>query len=449
MALTTTAQVLDARLVGQDAMFNGVSINSRSLQQDNLFVALHGPNFDGHDYIAAAQHEGAVAAVVQREVATDLPLLKVVDTQLALTQLAKHWRREFSIPVIAVTGSNGKTTVKEMIAAILAQQGPVLATQGNLNNEIGVPLTLLRLATEHRAAVVEMGANHAGEIAALTKVAEPTIALINNVAAAHLEGFGSLDGVALAKGEIFSGLSEQGIAVINADDVYAQQWRDLATDYQQIDFALDRDADVSAQWTSSGNGCVLNLQTPLGCTEIVLSLSGKHNVMNALAATAVSIAAGVSLENVRQGLQGFAGVPHRQELKVRDDGLIVIDDTYNANPASLQAGLDVLAQRPGQHYLILGDMGELGKNTAELHRLAGVQARSMGVDYLYALGEMAQYAAAGFGDGGRGFDSQDTLLDALQVLDAANTTVLVKGSRCMNMERIVDGLMQSQGGVAC
>lgn len=445
MQLSEAARVLNARQVGADAYFAGVSTDTRKLEKDNLFVALKGPNFDGHDYVDQAARQGAAAMTVSKDVASTLPLIKVSDTRIALGQLAAHWRSQFDYPVVAVTGSNGKTTVREMIAAILAQRGPVLATQGNLNNEIGVPLTLARLSQQHRGAVIEMGANHAGEIAYLTALAKPGVAVITNAGPAHLEGFGSIENVANAKGEILSGLPADGVAIINADDVFAGTWRALAQPRRVIEFGLTSDADVRATWQPRSEGSQLRISAGGESAGLTLPLPGKHNVMNALAAAAAGIALGVGLADITAGLASVSGVQGRLQVRVRADGLCIIDDTYNANPASLTAALEVLAGMEGERWLVLGDMAELGEDAEALHRGVAKTAKQAGVARLYGLGELGASAADAFGPGGTAFSSREQLQQELASLSGPGITMLVKGSRRMGMEHVVQALLDRNG----
>ena len=440
LQLSQAAEVLDGELQGPDVRFEGVSTDSRSLEPGNLFVALVGERFDGHEYLAQAAGRGAAAAAVCREVPAELPLVRVADTRRALGRLAAFWRRRFEIPLVAVTGSNGKTTVKEMTAAILGAGREVLATRGNLNNDIGVPLTLFRLDERHRAAVIEMGANHPGEIAWLTTIAAPTVAVITNAGPAHLEGFGSLEGVAECKGEIYSGLRPGGTAVVNADDAFADLWRSLAAPRDVLTFGLDRPADLSADWRPAGGGSRLSLRTPWGYAELELPLPGRHNVMNALAASAAALAAGASLDEVVQGLSGMRAVSGRLQFLAGIAGARIIDDTYNANPASLGAALEVLAATPGEHWLVLGDMGELGPGAAELHAEAGRQAAASGVSRLFALGELAGEAARAFGGHARAYRDREALLGDLREAMHGDLVILVKGSRRMRMEQVVEAL---------
>lgn len=439
MRLHDAAEVLGARWAGEDVMLQGISTDTRSLQAGQLFVALHGPHFDGHDYLAEAKAKGAAACMVEKPVA-NCPALIVGDTRLALGRLARAWRHNFTMPLVAVTGSNGKTTVKEMLASIFARQGEVLATRGNLNNDIGVPLTLLRLDSSHTSAVIEMGANHAGEIAYLTSLAEPDVAVITNAAPAHLEGFGTLQGVAYAKGEIFQGLGTDSTAIINADDEFASVWRGLAKDKKVLSFGLQNPADITAQWQAGDRGSQVHVTTPEGKVKLHLALLGKHNVMNALAAIAAAQAAGIKLAPIKAGLEAMQPVAGRLQLKTGIHGSRIIDDTYNANPASLAAAIEVLAGFEGKHILVLGDMGELGDDAKALHAEAGRLARAQGIDHLVSVGPMAAAAAEAFGKEAQACDDHESASHALQQQLAADVTLLVKGSRLSQMERVVQTL---------
>ncbi len=453
MLLSQAAQVLNARLVpfggtqdrGGDVRFDTVSSDTRKLVQGDLFVALRGENFDGYEFITQAAKSGAVAALANagsyRGEQAACPLLLVDDTRLALGQLAAHWRRQFDIPLVGITGSNGKTTVKEMLASILraaaGSDDAVLATKGNLNNDIGMPLTLLQMNAQHRYAVIEMGMNHPGEIDYLTRIACPDVALINNASGAHLEGLGSVEAVAQAKGEIFAGLKHQGTAVINADDEHASLWRSLSGAHQLLEFSLNPQADVHGQWQPHAAGLRLSAQTPQGNFTVDLQVPGAHNARNALAATAAAIALNVSLEDIAAGLEKFSGVAGRLQRKAATHGAILIDDTYNANPASMHAAISVLAGTGGKRVLVLGDMGELGDNAAAFHAGIGAEARDAGIERLYALGTLSSNAVREFGSGAQHFERIEELLSALEKELDANTTVLVKGSRFMKMERVV------------
>ena len=439
MQLSEAARVLDARCRDDDVMFRGVSTDSRQLQAGNLFVALQGPNFDGHDYLGMAREQGAVAAAVSRNVDCGMPLLEVGDTRLALGRLAGHWRSQFDLPVIAITGSNGKTTVRSMVQAILECAGQTLSTRGNLNNDIGVPLTLFRLAADDRYAVIEMGANHPGEIDYLAGITRPTIAVVTNAGPAHLEGFGDLDGVARAKGELFARLDSSATAVINADDRYAGLWRELAGDSRVLDFGLEQEAAVTADWKGDPTGSDVCLMTPAGELAVRLPLPGRHNVLNALAAVAAALAAGIGLDSIGRGLESLAPVNGRFNIHTLPGDVTVIDDTYNANPESLAVALDVLAMADGEKWLVLGDMGELGPRAAEMHREAGRRAREAGVDRLFTLGKLAGEAVSGFG-GGIAAQTHNELLQALRNGLQDRVNILVKGSRLMRMELVVESL---------
>ena len=392
---------------------------------------------------------GAVGALVSEEFAAahpDLPLIAVTDTRLALGALAAQWRGRFSIPLIGITGSNGKTTVKEMCAAILRAQhadgDSVLATVGNLNNDIGLPLTLLKLRQSHRAAVIEMGMSHIGEIDYLTRLAQPAVALVNNAQRAHLEGLGSLQNVALAKGEIFAGLPADGVAVFNADDAQVDIWRELSRERRQLTFGLDHPADVRGIFTGHGLGGELRLATPQGEITVSLAVPGSHNARNACAAAAATQAAGASAAAVKQGLEQFAGTKGRLQRRSGLKGAVVVDDSYNANPDSMRAAIDVLAGVPGRRILVMGDMGEIGAAAGQFHDEIGGYAKSHGIDRLLCLGELSTAAAANFGEGGQNFQRVEDLVKVLQAELEPQTTVLVKGSRFMRMERVVNEIVE-------
>ncbi len=459
MTLQQAAGILAGRLRGEGGVsFDAVSTDSRKLRAGDLFVALKGPNFDAHDFVATAARQGAVAALVERALDCDLPQIIVADSRLALGQLAAAWRAEFQGPVIGITGSNGKTTVKEMVARIMGRRGAVLATAGNLNNDIGVPLMLLRLKPEqHRAAVIEMGANHPGEIAYLTNLVQPNVAVITNAAAAHLEGFGSIEEVAHAKGEIWQGLRETGTAVINLDDEFADYWRELVVDHRSMGFGMLPSADVrlaegGVHWAISESGykCSFRIQSPAGAIDIAMNLAGKHNVMNALAAAATALAAGAPLADVQAGLESMAPVKGRLEPKLTPQGQLVIDDSYNANPHSLRVAIEVLLQAPAEKILVMGDMAELGAAAGELHFQVGAEARKKGVDLLLACGDHCQQAVKGFGEKGLCFSDQKALnhylLALLREPAHRDAVVLVKGSRSAGMEKVVDALIAGEAG---
>lgn len=446
MKLSQIASELGAQLRGDDGWMQGCEVDSRRLSAQALFVTLRGRNLDGHQFIGDAKRRGAAGIMVERwdQGQSRLPVLQVPDTRFGLGELARAWRRRLQLPVVAVTGSNGKTTVKELLAGIFRQAGRTLATAGNFNNDIGVPLTLFRLGIQHRFACIEMGANHAGEIARLTAIAQPTVGIITQCGAAHLEGFGSLEGVARAKGELFLGLDSSATAIINADDRFASLLTKFAGERPQITFGLTPDADVWANWYPVAQGSVLDVSTPHGATEVRLPLAGRHNVQNALAAVSAALALGLPLETIRHGLETARSVPARLERKPGFRGIEIIDDTYNANPGSLAAALEVLAVSGERCWLVLGDMGELGSEGPQLHRRAGELARRHGVERLYALGRLGRMAAEAFGAGGICCESHAALIEALRSDAVPGLTVLVKGSRSMRMEEVVAGLTGSR-----
>ena len=444
MLLSQASQTLHAQHTGADVRFNAVSTDTRTIARGDLFIALRGDNFDGAKFVAQAVQAGAVAAVVNADskiASAPCPVLYVSDTRLALGQLAAHWRAQFDIPLVAITGSNGKTTVKEMLAAILraatGSEESVLATRGNFNNDIGMPLTLLRMNAAHRYAVIEMGMNHPGEIDYLTRIARPDVALINNATGAHLQGLGSVEGVARAKGEIFGGLKDDGTAVINADDAHAVLWRELADPHRVLDFALEREAAVKGEWTGQGYGGTLLVHSPFCGLKMTLQVPGEHNARNALAAATAALTLQVAPEAIINGLEAFGGVAGRLQRKQALHGATLIDDTYNANPASMHAALEVLAQTRGKRIFVLGDMGELGDGAAQFHREIGITARELGIEKMFALGSLSAGAVQEFGAGARHFESVEELNAVLDKEMDAQTTVLVKGSRFMKMERVV------------
>lgn len=420
----------------------GVSTDSRALQPGNLFVAIAGDQFDGHDFVSQAAAKGAIAAVVQRHIAgVNLPQFIVKDSLLALAQIALAHRDEMSLPVIALTGSNGKTTVKEMIAAILP--APSHKTQGNLNNHIGAPISVLGLNPTHQYAVFELGANHLGEIAHTVSLVKPDVALINNIAPAHVEGFGSIEGVARAKGEIYQGLKSGGTAVINDDDDYAHFWDDLVRDQRVIRYSATHSADVCAEQVrldTLGRG-QFTLVLPNGKADIQLQVPGLHNVRNALAAATCAYAVGLSITEIQKGLQQFTGVKGRMTVLVGKKQTTVIDDTYNANLRSVLSGLEVLAGRAGTKLFVFGDMGELGDWAGQHHKEVGLAARKLGINKLFSCGSHSLLAAEAFGTGGQHFQSQEELVDVLLAELGPDTTILVKGSRSSAMEKIVHKLL--------
>lgn len=447
--LSQIAEAVGGRMLGADCRIAGVSTDTRAVAVGQLFIALRGERFDAHDFVEQALAAGAAAVLVADagRVPAGASAVVVDDTRLALGRLAAAWRRQFSLPLIAVTGSNGKTTTKEMIAAILkaAFGDAVLATRGNFNNDIGLPLTLLGLDAAHRAAVIEMGMNHPGEIGYLTRIGAPTVALVTNAQRAHLEGMGDLDEVAREKGSIFAGLAADGVAVINADDAYAGFWREQVGDQPVRSFGIDQPADVRATLRQHGLETALVLHAPEGDAEFTLAIPGRHNARNALAAAAACLAAGMTLAAVAEGLTAFAGVKGRLQLRKGRNGAQILDDTYNANPDSVRAGIDVLAATIGHKVLVLGDMGEIGEASGQYHDEIGGYAKSQGVDRLFALGDASQQAVRNFGEGARHFCNVDKLIGALDKELGPETTVLVKGSRFMKMERVADALTAASG----
>jgi UDP-N-acetylmuramoyl-tripeptide--D-alanyl-D-alanine ligase len=439
-----------------------VTSDSRTLQPGDLFVALRGERFDGHDFLPAARAAGAVAAIAERGLDTAaLPGLQVDDTLAALQQLGAAWRRQLQLPLIAVTGSNGKTTVTQMIGAILRawHGGGAFATVGNLNNHIGVPLTLLRLrqddCTWHRAGVVELGMNHPGEIARLASWVQPAVVLVNNAQREHQEFMASVEAVARENGSAIDALGPSGVVVYPADDVHAPLWRAMAGTRAQLTFALDAAADLGADamWLGDSDDAhwALTLHTPAGAVTTVLRMAGRHNVGNALAAAACALAVGAPLQAVARGLAAFEPVRGRSQLRTLQRGtarLTLVDDSYNANPDSVRAAIDVLADLPRPRALLLGDMGEVGERGPQFHAEVGAYARERGVDVLWTAGSASAPAAAAFGDAARHFEGVDALLRALDALPPARS-LLVKGSRFMRMERVVQALEAGAGTTPC
>jgi UDP-N-acetylmuramoyl-tripeptide--D-alanyl-D-alanine ligase len=451
IALQTIAEVCHGTLhavngQGAEVSVTSVDTDSRRVVPGQLFVALPGDKFDGHDFLQQVAAQGAVAALISKPLEAPVPSVLVKDTRLALGQLASWWRQQLALPLIAVTGSNGKTTTKEMIAAIMQVRvggaDQVLATAGNFNNDIGMPLTLLRLRATHRCAVIEMGMNHLGEIDYLTRLARPDVAVINNAGTAHIGELGSRENIARAKGEIFAGLSQEGIAVINTDSEFADYWRGLNGGRRVLGFGLHPAADIRGEVLGDGSSFILHYQGEQ--IALTLAVPGAHNVMNALAAAAASLAAGASLADVAQGLQGFAGVKGRLQVKVAANGAKLIDDTYNANPDSMQAALAVLKTAGASTVFVMGDMGELGPDAEAMHAQIGLYAKASGISRLYALGRFTSAAVQAFGPHAQHFATVETLVAALQAETTAKDVVLVKGSRFMQMERVVNALVESQ-----
>lgn len=439
--LGDVATMLDLPAPERDVVIAGVSIDSRTLRAGELFVALNGPNFSGSDFVGAAAEQGAVAALTEQRVAAPLPQLVVADTRQALLQLARRWRARFAPTVIGITGSNGKTTMRAMLQACFGAEA--LATRGNLNNDIGVPLMVLELAAHHRYAIFEMGANHAGEIALLTELIRPQIGIVTNAGPAHLEGFGSLDGVCNAKGELFVALGAGQHAVINADDVYADRWREMAAPATITTFGSAAHADVwYDDYRAGPTGSSFMLRHGGEAVAVTLAVHGRHHALNACGAAAVALAAGLTLTTIATALAGFAGEPGRQRCIAGRNGATIIDDSYNANPASMQAAAGA-AVASGKHaWMVVADMGELGRDSEDLHRQTGAAIRAAGVERLFAFGPQSQATVAGFGDGGQHFESVTTLIDTLRPQLADDICIAVKGSRAMRAERVVQALVE-------
>ncbi len=448
MRLSDVAQMLGVPFSGADAEVLRVCTDSRTLRPGDLFIALRGDKFDGGAYAADALRQGAAGVVLDAAQAPAVTTaIRVDDTRLALGRLAAAWRQRFTLPLVAITGSNGKTTVKEMLAAILRVEtgggDAVLATEGNLNNDIGLPLMLLRLRASHQFAVLEMGMNHAGEIDTLTRLAQPDIAVVLNALTAHIGFLGSVEAIARAKGEIFNGLADTGIAVLNADDAHVGMWRAQNARRCVVDFGLSAAAKVRGHYEATAFGAALTITLPTATLDVGLQVPGAHNVMNALAAAAIAFTLDVSHRSIVAGLAGFSGAKGRLQRKPALHGSTFIDDTYNANPDSVKAALAVLAQQPGRKLLVLGDMGELGSDAAVLHAQIGQAARAAGVDRLLALGELSKETATAFGAGAMHFERIQELLAELENALAPDTTVLVKGSRFMQMERVVNSFTEA------
>ncbi len=443
--LADLATACGGELVGADRAYTGVSIDTRTVQAGEVFFALQGPRFNAAEFVGAAAAAGAAAVVVPARQDVAIAQIVVADTLDALTRAAAAWRGRFSIPVIGVAGSNGKTTAKGMTAAILRECGTCLATHGNLNNHIGVPLTLLRLDATHEFAVIEIGANRPGEVAALAALARPRIGLVTNAGAEHLEGFGSLEGVARAEGELFSALPPDGIAVVNLDDTFSELWCS-STRARVVTFGLASAADfhardITAEVGSNGFSTRFTLHSPIGAVAVRLQLAGLHNIANALAAAAAAVSAGATLAHVAAGLASMQPVAGRLNFRITRAGAWLIDDSYNANPSSMRAGIDVLADLGGRRWLAIGDMGELGAHAQDAHVGIGHYARERGVERLFATGPLAALAVEAFGAGAQWFPDAEALTRELQAALDADVRLLVKGSRSNRLERVVDALV--------
>ncbi len=445
--LSALSKCLNATLINGDALIQGVSTDTRNLHDGDLFVALKGERFDAHDFAAQAIDSGAVALVVDHPLSLPVPQLVVDDTRIALGLIGEYNRAFFTGTLIAVTGSSGKTTVKEMLATILSGVGETLFTQGNLNNDIGVPLTLLRLSEGHRYAVIEMGASGPNEIAYSVSLSHPDIAIVNNAMGAHLEGFGSLEGVVEAKGEIYDGLTNQGTAVVNADDPYAQRWLDRAKGKSILTFGLAAGADVRAQALFlQESGCYgFDLMYQNESVAVRLNVLGRHNVCNALAAAAVSISAGLSLSQIASGLGKFSAVKGRMFSSQGVNGALVLDDSYNANPGSVRAAISMLSELNGERTLVLGDMGELGADEVSLHQEVGQFAAQMGIEKLFAVGRLSQFTVEAYKQAGgvcaEHMSDKSELVSRLQHEAHSAMVILVKGSRSAAMDQVVNCLV--------
>jgi len=425
--------------------YSGISIDSRTVKPGDLFVALKGVHFDGHDYVNAAKQKGAVAAIVSQAGSYELPVIQVANTHQALIELAQAKRAQFNGPVIGITGSCGKTTTRALCEAIFRVCGQTLASEGSFNNDIGLPLTMLKLQADTQYYVQELGANHAGEIAVLTRILQPDVAVLIGAAPVHLEGFGDVPGVARAKAEIFQGLPSWGVAVINADDEYADFWQDVALPHRIITFALNAKADVTAHsiMVLPTGQLRFRLVTPHGETEITLQLVGEHNVMNALAATSAAIALDIPLAKIKLGLEAAAAVEKRLNIISGAHNIRIINDAYNANPQAVLAALKTMQAFPGQHVLVLGEMRELGVAAANYHQQVGQAAREMGISALYCLGNLTQHCVQAFGKNGYLFEDKLSLIAALKRELQPNTTILVKGSKSLKMWEVVEELARS------
>jgi UDP-N-acetylmuramoyl-tripeptide--D-alanyl-D-alanine ligase len=442
MRLHEAAQALAATAIGPDVAFTRVETDTRKLTPGCLFVALKGANFDGHGFAAKALEQGAAAVMIDSDMGLS-PALLVPDTRLGLGKLAAWHRNRVPAKLAAITGSNGKTTVKEMLAGICAAEAgdeAVLATAGNFNNDIGMPLTLLNLTPAHRYAVIEMGMNHAGELSYLTRLAQPDVALVNNALRAHLGFFDGVEAIARAKGEIYEGLKPDGVAIINVDDPHADMWRGLNTGRTVLGFGASNAADVRIEPADAG---VLLLATPQGPIKTALQVPGEHNRRNAAAAATAALALGIRPEAIARGLAAYAGTKGRLQVHPCLMGATLIDDTYNANPDSVLAAVGVLAARPGTRILVLGDMGELGDTAPALHREVGEKAKAAGIDRLLCLGDMSVNSAVGFGEGAMHFERIEELLAEVEQALGADVSVLVKGSRFMKMERVVQSFLEA------
>lgn len=447
MTLSALNHVMKGQPSGPDVSFQCVSTDTRTLRAGDLYVALVGESFDGNEFTWQAFENGACGAVVNELVAVDKPQLRVADTTVALGEIARLNRLQSQARVIAVTGSQGKTTVKEMIGCILGVSHPVLITKANFNNHVGVPLTLLELNATHERAVIELGASGPGEIAYTVKMVMPQVAVITNAAATHIEGFGDLQGVVRTKGEIIDGLPADGVVVLNADDANLQAWMERAAGRRVVTFGMNQttaDCFATGIRSSAGAGSVFTLHTPTGSISISLALLGLHNVVNAVAAAAASMAAGCSLEEVKTGLECVKAVPGRMNVLSGVGGAVLIDDSYNASPSSFHAAIDALAAYVGHRILVVGDMAELGSQSEAAHAEVGQYARAQGIDNLWSAGRLSALASQSFGSGGTHFDSQKALVEQALTVFRPGIIALVKGSRSAAMDKVVEQLKSGE-----
>ena len=456
ITLANIAKIVDGHLIGNDCEIASIGIDSRNITQNQLFIGIKGENFDGNTYAFDAIKQGAAAVLVNDADTKARPAVIVKDTRLALGKLASDWRHQFSLPIVAVTGSNGKTTVKEMLVSILnaatykensLDVTKVHATIGNLNNDIGLPLTLLKMTDQHAYAVIEMGMNHLGEINYLTNITQPTVAVISNAGTAHIGQLGSRENIAKAKGEIFAGLAHDGVAVINADDDFAGYWKSLSSTKKTITFGLNKQADVFASFKEFDAVNKINLTTPSGNISFELNLLGQHNIYNALAASACAVALGISNTDIANGLSNMKAVKGRLQRKVGLNGAVLIDDTYNANPDSMKAAIDALKTFATHTIFVMGDMGELGIDSAQMHAEIGAYAKQQHINQLMTFGDLSELATRQFGinnqdatQSAQHFKSLESLIATLKASMQTNVTVLVKGSRSMQMERVINAL---------
>jgi UDP-N-acetylmuramoyl-tripeptide--D-alanyl-D-alanine ligase len=441
LRLAEIREALSLPAATPDACIESIVTDSRKVRYGCLFAALPGRSVDGHNFVKTAVETGAVAVLVQRPVEATVPQLLVDNVLLALGRIAALWRRKLNPQVVGITGSNGKTTIKEMLASILRQQAEVLATEGNYNNELGVPLTLFRLEEKHRYAVLEMGASKSGDIAYLAGIARPHVGLISNIGPAHLEGFGSVEGVARAKGEMYQSLPPEGCAVINGAEPWVEMWRNNNSAGDVLTFGFNENNIQKFDIHMPAGGSSPSVSTPLGHFKLQLSLPGQHNQLNALAATAAAVALDIPVEQIAAGLQAVKPVPGRLNVIHADAGWLVIDDTYNANPASLYSALQLLAGMQGKAWLVLGDMKELGEDSRKLHAEVGDAARAMGVKRIFATGEMSWQTVDAFGSGAEHFASREQLIEVLKAELRPGINCLVKGSRSMGMEQVVHAIV--------